>query len=157
MVEGLRPMRLEDCRAISLRREDSLECRATGARDDTEAVRQSFLLSTVALAWAPGGVPPIAFAGIIDSPTRPRREGQVWLLTADVVRQHPVAFHRLALDFLWACGWRVLRNHVDASYTAALRWLRTLGFSVAPAAPWGPWGLPFCAVEWRRPWTHSPF
>lgn len=155
MVEGLRPLRLEDCRDIRLRREDSLECRATGARDDVEAVRVSLLESTVALTWAPKGKP-IAFAGIVDSVTRPRVEGIVWLLTTDECRASPLAFHRLAERFLGACGWAVLRNHVDASYTQALRWLRTLGFAVSPPAPWGPWGVPFCAVEWRREWTHSP-
>lgn len=150
MVEGLRPMKLEDCVGVALRREDSLECRMTGARDDTEALRESLLVSTVALTWAPAGVP-MAFAGIRDtSRDFNHQTGVVWLLTTDACRVRPLAFHRLARRFLDACGWDVLSNHVDASYTSALRWLASLGFAVSPAAPWGPFNHPFCLVEWRR-------
>lgn len=153
MVEGLRPMKLEDCVGVVLRREDSLECRMTGARDDTEALRESLLCSTTALTWAPGGKP-AAFAGLVDGVgLEAGRVGTVWLLTTDACRAHPVAFHKLALRFLDVlnrCGWEVLRNHVDASYAPALRWLASLGFAVSPAAPWGPYNHPFCLVEWRR-------
>ena len=65
MVDGLRPMKLQDCAGVVLRREDSLECRMTGARDDSEALRESLLCSTTALTWAPGGKP-AAFAGLVD-------------------------------------------------------------------------------------------
>lgn len=153
MVDGLRPMKLQDCAGVVLRREDSLECRATGARDDSEALRESLLVSTTALTWAPGGKP-AAFAGLVDGVgIEAGRVATVWLLTTDACRTHPVAFHRLALrflDILSRCGWEVLQNHVDASYTPALRWLASLGFKVASPAPWGPFGHPFCHVEWRR-------
>lgn len=144
-------MTLADCAGVALRREDSLECRMTGARDDAEALRESLLVSTVALAWAPDGVP-LAFAGIRDTTANEygQRTGVVWLLTTDACRARALAFHCLARRFLDACGWDVLQNHVDASYGSALRWVKALGFTVAPPAPWGPFNHPFCHVEWRR-------
>lgn len=156
LVVDARPMRLEDCLA-KLRREDSLECRATGARDDHDALRTSLLASTVALTFRFDGQP-VAFGGIVNEPvlTEAPTRGLVWLLTTDACRAHPLATHRMALRFLEACGWDVLHNHVDAHYLTALRWLSALGFKVAPPAPWGPFGAPFHAVEWRRTWTHSP-
>ena len=148
-MADVRPMTLGDCVGVQLRREDSLECRATGARDDTEALRESLLSSAVAVTWAVNGRP-AAFAGIVDD--GPPGEGLVWLLTTPEARLRPVTMHRLAMRFLSATrSWRVLRNHVDASYSSALEWLARLGFEVAPPAPWGPFGHPFCAVVWRRP------
>lgn len=156
MAAEARPMQLEDCTA-RLRREDSLECRWTGARDDAEALRHSLTRSHVAITWLIDGQA-AAFAGIVDESAAPyfERRGLVWLLTTDAVRAHPVAFHRLALRFLEACQWDVLHNHVDANYRSALLWLAALGFRVADPQPWGPFGHEFCRVEWRRTWTPSP-
>lgn len=151
-----RPMRFEDC-LTPLRREDSLECRRAGARDDADALRTSLLSSVVALTFSLDGQP-IAFAGIVDETKRTEgpRTGCVWLLTTEAARRRPLVVHRMAERFLSACGWDVLHNHVDATYTRALRWLSALGFRVQPSSPWGPFGAPFCAVEWRREWTRSP-
>lgn len=135
-----------------LRREDSLECRRTGARDDTEALRESFYRSTVAVTFLTRGVP-LAFAGVV---AETRRRGCVWLLTTPEAQKHPVMVHRLALRFLDCCAWDELHNHVDAEYASALRWLSALGFKVSSPSPWGPFRHPFCLVEWRREWTHSP-
>lgn len=152
----VRPMRLADVHT-PLRREDSLECRRTGARDDTEALRESFARSSVAVTFLVDEVP-LGFAGVVDDPGHPVdvRRGCVWLLTTNEARKHPVAVHRLALRFLASCGWPQLHNHVDAEYTSALRWLSALGFKVGAPSPWGPFGHLFCPVEWRREWTRSP-
>jgi hypothetical protein len=140
-------MVLADCHA-PLRREDSLECRWTGARDDADALRTSLLASAVAVTWVHEGAP-LAFAGVVNEGQA--GEGLVWLLTTEAARRRPVTLHRLAVRFLASTrSWRVLRNHVDASYASALRWLRALGFQVAAPAPWGPFGHLFCAVEWSR-------
>lgn len=149
-------MRFEDC-LTPLRREDSLECRLSGARDDAEALHYALMHSTIALTVLQDGRP-VAFAGIVDESPKPETErlGCVWLLTSEDARRQPVAFHRLAIRFLTVCRWDVLRNHVDANYKTALRWLSALGFKVSTPSPWGPYGAPFCAVEWRREWTHSP-
>jgi hypothetical protein len=150
-------MRLDDCHT-PLRREDSLECRLSGARDDTDALRISLHASTVAVAFLDAGQP-LGFAGIVDEPfsSVDPRIGCVWLLTTEAARRRPLMVHRLGERFLAACGRNVLHNHVDATYASALRWLSVLGFRVAPPSPWGPFGAPFCAVEWRREWTRSRF
>lgn len=148
-MADVRPMTLADCVGVALRREDSLECLRTGARDDSEALRESLLASAVAVTWAPGGQR-LAFAGVVEDGAP--GEGLVWLLTTEAARQRPVTLHRLAFRFLCCTrSWHLLRNHVDAEYSSALRWLARLGFKVSPAAPWGPKGHLFCAVEWRRP------
>lgn len=150
-------MRLADIHT-PLRREDSLECRRTGARDDTEALRESLARSAVAVTFSVEGLP-LGFAGIVDDPGHPTddlRRGCVWLLTTPEARKHPVAVHRLARRFLECCGWHVLHNHVDAEYASALRWLSALGFKVGAPSPWGPFGHLFVPVEWRREWTLSP-
>lgn len=144
----LRAMVPADCVGVTLRREDSLECRAAGHRDDAEALRLSLEASAAAIVWEVDGKP-VAFAGLVRGAldeTRP------WLLTTDEARKHPLALHRMALRFLASCaaaGHTVLEQHVDADYRLALVWLRRLGFHVAPPQPWGPFGHPFCAVSWR--------
>jgi hypothetical protein len=70
-------MVLADCHA-PLRREDSLECRWTGARDDADALRTSLLASAVAVTWVHEGAP-LAFAGVVNEGQA--GEGLVWLLT----------------------------------------------------------------------------
>ena len=39
--------------------------------------------------------------------------------------------------------YNLLENYVDARNVKAVRWLRWLGFEIAPAAPYGDLGLPF--------------
>lgn len=142
-------MALEDCVGVQLRREDSLECRMSGARDDGDALRTSLRLSHVALCWRIDGKP-AAFCGlVVDRP----REGTPWLLTTDVARTRPHQLYRMAARFIELQPCDVLRQFVDAAYTSAFPWLERLGFTVAAAVPWGPFGHPFRAVEWRREWT----
>lgn len=43
----------------------------------------------------------------------------------------------------------LLRNHVDARNTRAIRWLRAVGFEVLPAEPYGAFGSPFHPFEMR--------
>lgn len=152
MVGELRPMRLQDCVGVTLRREDSLECRHAGARDDADALRLSLSVSTAALVWVVGERP-AAFFGVSDDSgpfDDTPASAAVWLLTTDEARRHPVALHRLALRFLAVQPFAALVNWVDAEYASALRWLQQLGFVVAPPEAWGPFRQQFCRVEWRR-------
>ena len=80
------------------------------------------------------------------------RKGIVWALTTDAVRRHPMTFFRHgkpAVELLLeVCG--ELVQWVDARHAAALRWVRHLGFKVAPPAPYKASGQPFCFVSLRR-------
>jgi len=144
----LRPMVLEDCVGVTLRREDALECRMSGARDDADALRTSLRLSQVALTWRIDGKP-AAFAGLVVE--RPR-EGTPWLLTTDAAREKPHHLFRMAYRFLQLQPCDVLHQHVDASYQSAFPWLERLGWQADAPAPWGPFGHLFRRIEWRREW-----
>ena len=146
-MEGdLHPMTPADCVAVKLRREDSLECRAIGARDDADALRTALRLSHVALTWRIDGRR-AAFAGLV---LHGNGEGTPWLLTTDMARSRPHRLYRMALRFLHAQPCDVLRQQVDAEYPAALAFLQRLGFVAGEAAPFGPFGHSFRPVEWRR-------
>lgn len=47
-----------------------------------------------------------------------------------------------------------LENHVDARNLASIRWLRWLGFTIHPAAPRGPFRLPFHRFTWTKENNH---
>ncbi|WP_019646200.1 hypothetical protein [Novispirillum itersonii] len=68
-----------------------------------------------------------------------------WLLGSDALSDHRRALLRISgrMVPLWRRRHGLLVNWVDARNRASLRWLRWLGFEIAPAAPFGPDGLPF--------------
>lgn len=68
-----------------------------------------------------------------------------WLLGSEALMAHRRAFLRISRRVvpLWRRRHGVLVNRVDARNRASLRWLRWLGFEIAPAAPFGPDGMPF--------------
>ncbi|MBX3503328.1 MAG: hypothetical protein KF889_28120 [Alphaproteobacteria bacterium] len=76
-------------------------------------------------------------------------EGCPWLLGSDLVERNAVAFARRnrAMVARWLRTYRVLRNHVDARNSQAIRWLRWLGFTIGPPAPYGVARLPFHPFE----------
>lgn len=85
--------------------------------------------------------------------------GVPWLLSAPEMTEarfsrtflrHCRVFLRRMLD-----AYTVLSNRVDARNAVAIRWLTWLGFTIRPAAPWGPLGLPFHKFELRRNHVHG--
>lgn len=78
-------------------------------------------------------------------------EGCPWLLGSDLVERHSRAFLRRnkAMVAHWLELFPVLRNHVDARHTVAVRWLAWLGFTILPPVPYGPLRLPFHPFEMR--------
>lgn len=71
--------------------------------------------------------------------------GVPWLISTERVEQFPREFLRVCrpevADMLDRHG--SLINYVDARNTAAMRWLRWLGFKFGEAVPYGHAGLPF--------------
>jgi hypothetical protein len=76
-------------------------------------------------------------------------QGEMWLITADVVDQYPLTFWReckrqLAdIRAIWA---RPLHASIDARYTKSIAWAKRLGFSIGEARPQGVQQLPFHRV-----------
>ncbi len=71
--------------------------------------------------------------------------GQPWLLTTEVVAQHAKVFMEQSKRFVedWQERFDTLVNYVDARYSAAIAWLKWLGFEIEPAEPHGIFGMPF--------------
>lgn len=82
-------------------------------------------------------------------------EGIPWMVTTREMSRLSVQKHLLRESRLVAVGlrrrWNLLFNVVDDRNESAKRWLRWLGFTLAPAAPYGPDSLPFSLFYWRRP------
>ena len=88
------------------------------------------------------GVAPISLLAGIGSP---------WMLATDLAQAHPralVAEGRRYLSRMRAT-YPELVNYVDARNAQSVRWLKRLGFTLHPAAPYGPAGVPFHRFEMR--------
>ena len=71
--------------------------------------------------------------------------GVPWLISTIHVERHACAFLRVCkpeVQGMLTCH-QYLLNYVDARNTAAIRWLKWLGFNFAPAAPYGARRFPF--------------
>src|SRR3954470_20102838 len=131
-----------------MRREDVAEVLALGFQDARTAVWHSLSQSTVAFALLFDG----EVAAVFGVGRAENGVACVWALTGRAVHVHPRAFIRASRPILHMllseCG--VLCNVVDARYEASVRWLRWLGFSVGPAIPIGPEGIPFHPISIRQ-------
>jgi len=82
--------------------------------------------------------------------------GTPWLLTAPVIETMPMAFLREARKAVGEMleAHPVLVNHVQASYTRAVRFLELAGFSMEEPQPFGPNRVPFRRFTLRREYRH---
>ena len=82
------------------------------------------------------GCAPVSLVGGVAAP---------WLLGTDECQQYrrDLLERGRAAVWAWQQEWPVLVNHCDARHTAALRWLRRLGFTLDAPQPWGALGMPF--------------
>lgn len=71
--------------------------------------------------------------------------GIPWLISTVHVERHARAFLKVCKPEVQGMlsRHRHLLNYVDARNTVAIRWLKWLGFTFAPAIPYGPKGFPF--------------
>lgn len=65
--------------------------------------------------------------------------GSPWLLGSREVPQHRRAFMLASREYIRQITpmYAMLENYVDARYTASIRWIRWLGFTVDEAKPFG--------------------
>lgn len=94
---------------------------------------------------------PIAMFGAV-SPSLLSERAQPWLLGTDEIARHPRALMTYSRAFVAELleTWPVLANHVDARHTAAICYLRRLGFRIDAAVPFGPKHQPFHPFSMER-------
>lgn len=154
----IRPAVPEDVDAMAphLRDEDKAEMWAQGAFLPHDGLMFSFQNSVTFTAVEVGNPVPILMFGL----GRPAllHDGRcVWLLGTDQVLKYRRRFIVESADVLHAlAGGEKVFNHVLASNTLSLRWLRWLGFNIAPAKPYGWLQKPFHYVEKVIPCVPSP-
>lgn len=78
--------------------------------------------------------------------------GVPWLISTVHVEQHARAFLKVCRPEVQGMltRHRHLFNYVDARNTAAIRWLKWLGFDFGEAVPYGPKRLPFYPFTLNR-------
>lgn len=125
------PATEDDARELApmLRAEDRSEVMALGL-DPLDGLLQSLAGASEAWTWRDegrivcmAGVAPLSLIG---------RTGVPWLLGSALVAAHRRAFMVETRNTVarWLTMFDVLRNVVDARYSAAIRWLRWLGFTI---------------------------
>jgi hypothetical protein len=134
--------------ALHMRAQDKAEVWASDRQTPSEALRVAMQSSEVCRSLTIGGEV-AAMWGVVASFAGARI---VWLLTADVVNRHPLAFWRVFRDEVPRLleKYPVLCNMVDARYRQAVRALASAGFTVHDPVPYGPDDLPFHFCIIRR-------
>lgn len=129
--------------AANLRQADIEEIWAFYGRCPKAAVMESFQKSHMAWTGLLDGEPVITFGCCTDDLLG--SNGVPWLVGTPKLEQVPLTFAKLSRPFLNVMMDHHVRltNHVDVRNGLAIRWLRWLGFTLDPAEPAGPFGLPF--------------
>jgi hypothetical protein len=136
--------------APDMRPADVAEVYAASGRTPEAALLASLRRSTHAWTCLVDGTPaciwgvgPLSLAG---------GQGCPWMLGTAQVGRHRREFLRQSRLFLRQMleTYDELENVVDARNRSSLRWLAWLGFTIAPAEPYGFLGLPFHAFRMRR-------
>jgi hypothetical protein len=150
----LRPPEPADVRAVAshMRLADVIECAAVGKRDLRHALSEGIERSVSAWTAEVDGVPAL-ITGVAPLHTLLGDTGVPWMLGTDLVTQHQRAFIRMSPDYIIRMlgAFSHLLNFVHAENTAAVRWLKRMGFSMEAAAPYGPYGALFHRFELYGP------
>ena len=77
--------------------------------------------------------------------------GVPWLLATDLFENYPRYIMKLGKDFIrqYLTAYVSLVNYVKADNEKTIRWLKWLGFTVDPPAPFGPDLVNFCYFHMR--------
>lgn len=148
---GVIPARLEHIPAVAdaMRPADRDEVWASSLLLPDRALSGS--LASSALAWT-GTVDgrPACMFGVAPWPAA--GTAAPWLLGTAEVEANATAFLRRNRPYVaqMSATYPLLRNWVDARNRLSIRWLRWLGFTILPAEPHGPFGVPFHPFEMRR-------
>lgn len=131
-----------------VREHDAMEFAAMG-ETPASVLRSALSVSHHAYtAWV--GEEVMCIFGIADMSVLGGR-GCPWLVGSDLIDKHRRWFLSRCKEALpiISQSYSHLENCVDARNVRAIRWLRWLGFTIHPAAPWGILGEPFHRFEMR--------
>lgn len=139
--------------ATHLREADQRELRAVhgDAVDFRALLRTAVLASADVCVLKTDDEEPVAVVGVAPVSLL-GGQGSPWALGTERVDDFPREVVRLGRVMVarWAAQYDQLFNYVDTRNTRSIRWLRGLGFVMAPAAPYGRAGLPFHRFEGAR-------
>lgn len=123
-----------------LRQQDQDEVQASHGVTGEQAVLLSFARAGISYVAVLDGRP-ICLFGVTPAPYG----GYPWLLGTDAMEQLPVTFFRTSRAYIKAFlqEFGYLENYVDARNTLSIQWLRWLGFTIHPPAPYGIEQKPF--------------
>jgi len=129
--------------AAHMRQADRDEVWASSLSEPEAALRISLAASPLAWTGLVDGVPVCMFGAAASTLLASR--GCPWLLGTDAVETHAIAFLRRnrAQVRLMLAVFGTLANHIDSRNIVSRRWLEWMGFTIHPAEPHGPLGLPF--------------
>ena len=141
-----------------LRPLDRAEVEAASGETWADELRSAISISAFVLAAedddglvALFGVKPVALLG---------DEGQPWVLGTSRMARHGRSLGLISRRYIAEVSqtFPLLANYVDARNTPSIRFLKWLGFAIAPARPFGVAGLPFHRFELRsdRPACAAP-
>jgi len=133
--------------APRMRLSDRREIWASGMRTPLKVLMAS-LRAAPAWCGTADGVP-VCMYGIVPAAAH---VGVPWLLGTDDLPRYAVPFLRGSRLYIDRARreFQLLTNYIDARNETSIAWVRWLGFSVLPAVPFGPFGLPFHRFEMRR-------
>ena len=130
MTYEVREATMDDAEYIAsnLRKEDIAEIRKMRERDPREAVINSFNWSDVRGVLVLNDKPAIIY-GVMGSGVGVPK---VWALGTDACRKAGKVMVKLGREVSDALAneYMIMENWCDADYTASLRWLRLIGFTV---------------------------
>ena len=136
--------------AQHLRRADQMEVMASHGLAGDVCVMESWRASTVASSVCLDDGTPAAICGVVEA----EHGGLIWMLATDQLfetRANTVQFirgGRIWVDELMD-EWGQLHNWVYNKNQRSMVWLRSLGFTIHPASPMGPFAELFCYFERR--------
>lgn len=135
--------------AAAVRKRDAEELEALGFASPLHGITASLRASVNALYVSSNGVP-LAIFGYA-APQVIGQTCEIWMITAEGVERHTVAFARASRRVMkaFADEFSHLEGWVDARHEVCIKWLRWLNFTVHEPIALQPRGLPFHRFEMR--------
>ena len=134
--------------AANMRQEDIAEVWALSHMGPLEALTISVDASSAPRAWVVNNQVVTMFG--VAHETQLSGFGIPWLLASTQVKKlwRPFLRGSKMIAKEWQSRYPALRNRVDARHKDAVAWVNWMGFTMKPAEPFGPDGVPFHEFEW---------